>query len=119
MKRILFLVFIYTLIGCHGPSSIKVQNNLSKTIIRNAEWGGVPISSQLMPGETSAKIKIYDDSYYDIDLPEKHPLKFYIDVNGDKVYLETKELIELGIEDDLLIEINDSTEVINPILKNK
>ena len=40
-------------------------------------------------------------------------------MNGDNVYLETKEPIKLGIEENLLIEINDSTKVINPLLEDE
>jgi hypothetical protein len=107
------------MMACHDPSSIKVKNNLSKAVIKNAEWGGVPISSQLLPGEISNKIKIYDNNYYDIKLPEKHQIKFYIDVNGDQIYLETKEHYKLDIEEDITLEINDSTAVINPLLENE
>ena len=91
MKKILFILFVFSFFACK-PSSIKVQNNLSKATVRNVEWGGLPICSQIIPGETSEKIEIYPrDNYYDIDLPAKYPLKFYIDVNGDMIYVETKE----------------------------
>ena len=114
----MFITFVFILGSCK-PSSIKVQNNLSYATIRNAEWGGIPLASTLLPGDQSRKIEIYSNDYYDIDLPEKHVLKFYIDVKGDMVYLETKKRFELGLEDNLVIEINDSTEVVNPLLEKE
>lgn len=121
MKKLLYIPVLVILMSCNNkPSSIKVQNNLSGATMQNVEWGGVPLATSLMPGEVSSKIKIRDDySYYDIDLPEKHQLKFYIDVKGDKVYLETKESFNLGVEDDIIIVISDSTEVYNPLLEEE
>ena len=120
MKKILFILLVFSFFACHDPSSIKVQNNLSKATVRNVEWGSVPICSQIIPGETSGKIKIYPrENYYDIDLPDKFPLKFYIDVNGDLIYLETMESIRLGIEENISIDINDSLLVINPLLEEE
>lgn len=119
LKIIGILTFAAMVMGCHDPSSIKIKNNLSKAVIQNVEWGEVPVSSQILPGETSAKIKIYHNNYYDVDLPEKHQIKFYINVNGDKVYLETKERYKLDTDENITIEINDSTEVINPLLESE
>jgi|APIni6443716594_1056825.scaffolds.fasta_scaffold536071_2 hypothetical protein len=116
MKKLLILLPLLILYSCDKPSSIQIQNNLSKAVIRNVEWGGIPISSQLMPGEKSSEINIYDKDYYNIDLPASYVIKFYLDVNGDKVYLETKTKYTLEIEQHLLIEIDDTTQVINPIL---
>ncbi|HAM99354.1 MAG TPA: hypothetical protein DCQ26_12170 [Marinilabiliales bacterium] len=119
-KSLIIILSLLFLISCYDPSSIKVQNKLPKTTLRNVEWGGIPLASQIITGETSTKIEIdAKNNYYDIDLPEEHPLKFYIEVNGDLVYLETKEAIRLEIEDNLTIEINDSTPVINPLLENQ
>ena len=118
MKKYIIAAFMLALLACNDPSSIEVENKLSNAVIRNVEWGGMPIASKLLPGESSAKISIYSDSYYGINLPEEHRLKFYVDVNGDMIYLETKEYIRLGVEQDLRIEINDETPVINPLLED-
>jgi hypothetical protein len=119
-KAIIFIISALTLISCQDKSTIQVKNMLSKAIIKNVEWGELPISSQLLPGETSSKITIYeDDSYYDIKLPESNPLKFYIYINGDLVYVQTKMSYKLGKEDHLLIVIDDTTKVFNPLLELK
>lgn len=93
---------------------------LSKAIINNVEWGGLPLTSKLLPGQASNKISIYEeDSYYDIELPESHPLKFYMELNGEKVYLETRESYNLGKGSDLVVTITDSTKVFNPLLESQ
>jgi hypothetical protein len=93
---------------------------LSKAEIKNVEWGELPIASSIMPGQSSPKLKIYEEnSYYDIDLPETHPLKFYIELNGDKVYVQTRASYRLGKDDELTIVIEDSTRVFNPLLEVK
>ena len=117
MFKKLLIIGIIFLAACE-PSTIRVKNSISKAVVKNVEWGGVPISSNLLPGETSTKIKIFNHSYYDIDLPESHPLRFYMDLNGDMVYLETKESFKLAKDDDLTIELDDQTEVFNPALDN-
>lgn len=117
MKQFILFGLLLVLVGCTDDSSLRVRNSLTKAVILNAEWGGVPLASHLMPGETSQKIHISkNDYYYDIDLPEKHTLKFVIDVNGDQVYLQTQESFELGKEHNLLINVTDSTEVTNLLL---
>jgi len=118
MKRVAYIILYFIILtSCDESSSIKIENKLSKAIIRNIEWGGIPISSQILPGETSSKITIRDDSYYEIDLPATYPLKFYIDLNGDKVYVQTKVSYKLGKEDDITIVVGDTTSVFNPLLE--
>jgi len=116
---ILLLLIIAT--SCKPKrSTIQVQNMLSKAIINNVEWGGLPLTSKLLPGQASNKISIYEeDSYYDIELPESHPLKFYMELNGEKVYLETRESYNLGKGSDLVVTITDSTKVFNPLLESQ
>lgn len=108
------LISLLFLISC-GKSSIRVQNNLPRAVLKNVEWGGVPLSSQLLPGETSPQISIWNDSYYDIDLPASHPLQFYLELNGDRIYLQTKMEYRLGKKQDLLIVVEDTTGVFNPL----
>jgi hypothetical protein len=121
MNKIGFIIFFGVfLTSCQDKSTIQVQNMLPKAIISNIEWGGLPISSKIMPGQTSTKITLYEDeSYYDIKLPESNPVKFYIDLNGDKVYVQTKTSYRLGTNDDLVIVIEDTTKVFNPLLESQ
>lgn len=116
----MIIISVILLTACDKKSTIQVQNMLSKAVIKNVEWGGLPISSQILPGESSTKITIYEnESYYDIKLPESNPLKFYIDLNGDKVYVQTKASYRLDIDDDILIVVDDTTKVFNPLLESQ
>ena len=114
MKYILSALVVFFLASCKDPSSIVIENNLSKAIILNAEWGGEPIAAQLIPGESSDKIEF--DFYSGFDFPESYAISFYLMVNGDMVYLETKEPVTIGEEENVVFSINDSTKVYNPLL---
>lgn len=119
MKKILNTIgfaLLLVLVACNKPSSIKVENKLPKVVLKNIQWGSMPITTQLLPGETSNAISVYDNSsYYDVSLPAKFPLKFYMELNGDKVYLQTRESYNLGKEEDITITIDDTTKVYNPL----
>ncbi len=117
MKNLLYFLVFLSLIAC-DPSSIRIENRLANATITNVEWGGIPIATSILPGERSSVIKIHNNNYYDIDLPAKFPVKFYISVNDDLVYLETREYYELGVESDLVIAITDSTAILNPLLED-
>jgi uncharacterized ubiquitin-like protein YukD len=119
MKQFVVVLVVLILAACQDEtSSIKIQNNLSKAVIRNAQWGEIRLASQLMPGQTSKALELDNYyNYYDIRLPAKFPVKFYIDVNGDKIYLQTRDSFRLGIEDEIVIAIEDETEVFNQLLE--
>ncbi len=57
------------------------------------------------------------NSYYEITLPAAYPLKFYINVDDDRVYVETRQSYRLEIDQDILISIEDTTAVYNPLLE--
>ncbi len=113
------ILAIFALSSCvEKESKIRVQNMLPKALVKNVEWGGIPISSQILPGQTSGTIIVYEDEpYYDIKLPASKPVKFYISLNGDLVYLQTKASFQLNEDDDLTIVIADTTQVFNPLLE--
>ena len=121
MRKVIFLIIsVFVLVSCEQESTIQVKNMLSKAVIKNVEWGGLPISSQILPGQSSGKITVFEDeSYYDINLPESNPIKFYIDLNGDLIYVQTKASYRLDVDNDLIIVIEDSTAVFNPLLEKE
>ncbi|MFA6368516.1 MAG: hypothetical protein WCX10_08175 [Bacteroidales bacterium] len=121
MRKVIFLIIsVFVLVSCEEESTIQVKNMLSKAVIKNVEWGGLPISSQILPGQSSDKITVFEDeSYYDINLPESNPIKFYIDLNGDLIYVQTKASYRLDVDNDLIIVIEDSTAVFNPLLEKE
>lgn len=124
MKKIGFILFLgFLLTSCQEEATIKVQNMLPKAVISNVEWGGVPLSSKILPGQSSSKMEFKDgfgsQSYYDISFPASYPLKFYIVFNGDMVYVQTRESYRLDADDDLVIVIDDSTKVFNPLIESQ
>jgi hypothetical protein len=116
--RYIIFAFVVLLTSCgEKESRICVQNMLSKALIKNVEWGGIPVSSQILPGQTSRTIIVYEkERYYDIKLPASKPVKFYISLNGDLVYLQTKASYRLNLNEELVIPITDTTQVFNPLL---
>lgn len=120
MKYIVLLILFIVAVGCtDDPSKLNIENKLPKAVIRNAQWGEVRLASQLLPGETSRTLELESYNYYDVDLPARYPVKFYIDVNGDRIYLQTRDTFRLGIEDNLTITIDESTPVLNLILEGE
>ena len=121
MRKVIFIIIsVFVLISCKEESTIQVHNMLSKAVIKNVEWGGLPISSQILPGQSSGKITVFEDeSYYGINLPESNPIKFYINLNGDLIYVQTKASYRLNVDDDIIIVIEDSTAVFNPLLEKE
>lgn len=119
-KVILLIISVFVLISCEKESTIQVKNMLSKAVIKDVEWGGLPISSKILPGQSSDIITVSEnESYYDINLPESNPIKFYIDLNGDLVYVQTKASYRLDVDNNLIIVIEDSTAVFNPLLEKE
>ncbi len=118
MKYLLLLIFpVLLLTSCDSESSLRVRNQLPYAVVENVDWGGIPVSSQIIPGETSQKITIMENEmYYNIHLPSAFPLKFYINVNGDRVFVQTRKSYLLNRDNDLTIDLCDTTQVFNPLM---
>ncbi len=118
MKCLLLLIFpVLLLTSCDSESSLRVRNQLPYAVVENVDWGGIPVSSQIIPGETSQKITIMENEmYYNIHLPSAFPLKFYINVNGDRVFVQTRKSYLLNRDNDLTIDLCDTTQVFNPLM---
>ena len=115
MKTVVILVMsCFLIISCQEEGKIKIQNKLPNTILDNISFGNIPIYATLLPGETSSVITVSD---YKESFPKINQLVFYMESNGNKVYLQTKTKFKLEYGETLLITISDSTEVINPLLK--
>lgn len=115
---IISVILVLFLSACEYESSLRVRNLLSHAVVENVEWGGMPVCSRIIPGETCQKITIMEDEpYYDIHLPSAFPLKFYINVNGDRVFVQTRKSYLLNKDDELTIDLCDTTQVFNPLLE--
>ena len=104
------------LIACDNPGKIRVENGVSGAVLKNVRWGSIFLSEELLPGERSSQIRVFDNIHSGVDLPAEHPVVFYLEVNGDLVFLETREQFPLDINTTLDIVIADSTPVFNSLV---
>ena len=107
-KFYFFIVFIFFFFSCDDGANLTVQNKLNHSNMTDIYWGDERISYSLMPGE-SVRDKIY--GYH---LPEENPLSFCLSNKGKIIYLETKVNFLINTGDDIIIEIDEDVEVINP-----
>lgn len=122
MKAYLFLCTLLlgaAAIGCQeSPGRISVQNSIRGAIIKDVRWGDIFLTEDLLPGEKSQSITVYDagDAGYGVNLPAAFPIGFYMEVQGDRIYLQTRERYELDMDKVVDIVLSDSTAVVNPLL---
>jgi hypothetical protein len=109
------VIFGILLASCTKPSTFEVENDLSSGTITNLKWGEVPLASIILPEETTGKVRIYEDAHYNLDFPEEFTLNFFLELNGNKVFLETRKIFKLGNKDEIFVSINDSLEVFEPL----
>lgn len=108
----LFLIVICAglfLQSCDKDGKIKIQNNITKVVITDVQWGNQHVAWQLLPGETSNEVTI-DES----NLPSKQKVSFRMTANNKTVYLETVEEFFLDEDDEITITLTDETGVKNP-----
>ena len=113
MRTIIILLIAICLHSCYKEAEIRVQNNISNAKILDVRWGDIIIDYELLPGQTSGKITIEEESNT-IKLPSSNKVCFIMDVNNKSIYLETVEEYKLNYDDDKLIIIDNQTKVRNP-----
>lgn len=113
-RTIILLLAVLFLASCMEQGSIVVKNKVSNARLESISFGDYAVYGSLMPGESSEKlvIKEFKDAF-----PFTSQLEFYMTAAGNTVYLKTLESYSLDYGQDLIIEINDSTAVINPVLE--
>ena len=114
LLHLLLLILVLMLFSCEEEAKITIQNNVHNATLEQISWDKYSIGHSLMPGVKSQKYTVYGHKN---DFPKTSMVKFYMKRNGNQVYLETKNTFTLNIDDDLLIIISDTTEVINPLLQ--
>jgi len=114
MKKIIlpYLLFTLTLSSCYEKAKITVQNNVSNATLQQINWDNYPIAQSLLPGEK----RTYTVTDLKSDFPKKSVVKFYMKRGDNQVYLETKYIFTLDVDDNLLVVISDTTQVINPAI---
>ena len=115
MKKIIlpFLLLVLTLSSCYDKAKITIQNKVHNATLEQVSWDKHSVASSLLPGEGST-ITIRETPNY--RFPKKSVVKFYMKREGNQVYLETKYSFLLDADDNLLIVISDTTQVVNPAL---
>ena len=112
-KIILFCITLILLSSCNDKAKIAVQNKLRNVSLEQVSWDGYSIANSLLPGETSKTYKVVD---FKSDFPKRAVVKFYMKRGDNQVYLETKYIFTLDVDDNLLVVISDTTQVINPAI---
>ncbi len=102
---------LITLTSCSEPSKLSVQNKVTAVELTSVKWGDFYITGQLLPGQTSRVAEF--DSHAD-KLPRKERVSFIMRAGERSIYLETEEEFLMGVEDELLIVIDDNTRVRTP-----
>ena len=111
-----YLIVSIGLFSCQkDPGQISVINKLPGAELNNVKWGNLLVDNQLLPGEQSQVINIEENDFL-VDLPESNSISFQMTVNSSTVFLETIEIYRLNLEESIVIEIDTTTEVQNPLL---
>ena len=118
ISLILFVLLLTVVVGCDKPGEIRIRNSVTGATLQNVRWGDVMVAAQLYPGEASTIVNIYDEPDWGVDLPADEPIRFYLNVGGDLIYLETRESYHLDEEVKLTVEIHDTTKVWNSVVND-
>ena len=110
-----FLLLVLSLASCYDKANITIQNKVHNATLEQVSWDKHFVASALLPGEGNT-ITVYEGSNY--RLPKTSIVKFYMKREGNQVYLETKYSFTLDAGNNLLIVISDTTQVVNPALRN-
>ena len=113
-KNILpFLVLVLSFSSCYDKAKITIQNKVHNATLEQVSWDNHSVAGSLLPGEGNT-ITVYEESNY--RFPKTSVVKFYLKREGNQVYLETKYSFTLDADDNILIVISDTTQVVNPLL---
>lgn len=97
----------------YDEATITVINKVHSVKLESVSFDNHSVGSSLLPGEkVSQELSEHDSN---VDFPITAPIKFYMVNGSSKVLLYTKKSFTLKAKDNLLIEITDDTEVINPL----
>ncbi|MDL2223474.1 hypothetical protein LJB98_05185 [Bacteroidales bacterium OttesenSCG-928-M11] len=117
MKQKIYLFILFfalCLVSCKDKEAvIEVKNSVDNVLLENISINGYGISSRLLPGETGKRV-FYEESD-DISFPINGHIEFYMISGDSRVYLKTKEVYTLDLEEKLFIDITNKTEVENPL----
>ncbi len=114
MKRFPLLLLVGLAVfsmGCDNTEvSLTITNRLPNVELRDVIWEGRYISGGLLPGQTGT----FESTCYSgksDDFPDEGPIEFRMALNGKVVFVKTKETFKLDCDQQLILEVNDSTEI--------
>lgn len=113
MRLLLLIAVIGLLCSCEDHGKIRVQNKVHNVRLDRISWGDFSIAYSLLTGEESDEVTITDKKG---SFPKIYNVSFYMENNGKTVYLKTKSKFQLDADQNLLIVISDTTQVVNPAL---
>lgn len=114
-KKKYFLLWIIVALGlqsCYQTAEVSVQNNISNVVINQVKWGGVDLGGGVLPGQQTEKKKVRKQMKR---LPASETVSFVMSANGKLVFLRTKARFMLTQGDDIVITLDDATEVETPL----
>lgn len=114
--KIILVAAIAALIAtsCREKGTVVVTNKVSNAKIESISFDDYAIYGELLPGQSSEKLEIKE---LKDDFPFIGPIEFYMTSGSNRVFLKTKESFQLDYDQDLVVVITDSTEVVNPALE--
>lgn len=116
MNKILIPIALFALIlsSCEKTAKIRVKNLVHNAALESISFDDYSIGYSLYPGETAPKTLISDEKS---DWPKTAPIEFFMIRDNNRVYLKTRYGFTLDADDDLLVIIADTTEVVSPFGK--
>lgn len=111
-KNIILVIITILLTSCLEEAKIIVQNKVHNAKLESVSFSGYTVASSLITGESS-ECKISEERK---DFPKSDKIRFYMVANGNRVYLETKQIFNLDIDETITVVISDTTQVVNPYM---
>ncbi|HOV13571.1 MAG TPA: hypothetical protein PK771_04755 [Spirochaetota bacterium] len=98
------------------PTTFSVQNKVSNATLKNIKWCDFYVYSELLPGQSSGKYRIYD---YQLEKQSTYAgvIKFTLSAKNSDVYLETVDSFTLTKNEQKTFIIDNDTKVKNPLLE--
>lgn len=113
MVKYAFILFVVAaLYSCNEKAYVKIENRVHNAALKNISWENHAVTEILFSGETSDELLIVDRKE---EFPKKGVVKFYMERNRQRIYLETKYEFLLDAGQNLMIIISDTTAVVNPV----
>lgn len=113
MGKYAFILFVVAaLYSCNEKAYVKIENRVHNAALKNISWENHAVTETLFSGETSDELLIVDRKE---EFPKKGVVKFYMERNRQRIYLETKYEFLLDAGQNLMIIISDTTAVVNPV----